>query len=69
MLQEIAQTEAADVLVLGRRGRGLSHRLMGSVAERLARESDVPVEFASLAAGRECAEEGAGRREQPVRPS
>lgn len=69
VLLEIAHAEAADVLVLGRRGRGFSRRLLGSVAERLAHEADVPVVFPPLAAGRERAEEGAGRRERPVRPS
>jgi len=43
VLQQIAETENADVVVLGRRGSGLSHRLLGSVAEHASRHSAVPV--------------------------
>lgn len=39
-----AQTEKADLLVLGTHGRtGISHLLLGSVAERVVRLSKVPV--------------------------
>jgi nucleotide-binding universal stress UspA family protein len=69
VLQEITRAEAADVLVLGRRGRGLSRRLMGSVAEWLAHEPDVSVVFAPADASRQGAEGAAGRRERSVRSS
>ncbi|MFR9802368.1 universal stress protein [Pseudonocardia sp. RS010] len=43
VLLRLAGDEGADVLVLGRRGTGLSHRLLGSVAQAATAHSDVPV--------------------------
>ena len=41
---ETSRDEHADLLVLGTHGRrGLSHVVMGSVAERVVRQSEVPV--------------------------
>ncbi|MGY1709582.1 universal stress protein [Geodermatophilus sp. SYSU D00758] len=42
-LVAVARSEDADVLVVGRRGRGLTHRLLGSVADHALRHADVPV--------------------------
>lgn len=42
-LAEEAQRGGYDVLVVGRRGRGLSKALLGSTASRLVREAPVPV--------------------------
>ncbi|MCZ2839226.1 universal stress protein [Modestobacter sp. VKM Ac-2985] len=67
VLQEVASAEAADVLVLGRRGRGFSRRLMGSVAARLAHEAAVPVVVAPDAAVQ--AERTASGQERPARRS
>ncbi|MGY2080265.1 universal stress protein [Modestobacter sp. SYSU DS0657] len=43
VLVDVARTESADVLMLGRRGRGLSQRVLGSVAEQVARQATTPV--------------------------
>jgi nucleotide-binding universal stress UspA family protein len=43
VLLETADAEGADVLVVGRRGRGLSHLLLGSVADSLSRHAVIPV--------------------------
>lgn len=43
VLLEAAAAEKADALVIGRRGRGLSDRLLGSVAESLTRRATLPV--------------------------
>ena len=43
VLLDVARREGADVVAVGRRGRGLSHRLLGSVAEHVTRHSPVPV--------------------------
>lgn len=51
-LLEVAQQESADVVVVGRRGRGLSHRMLGSVAEHVTRHSPAPVLLAGPVAGR-----------------
>lgn len=41
---DVAVHHHADVIVMGTHGReGLSHALLGSVAERVARHADVPV--------------------------
>ncbi len=42
-LLDVARQERADVVVVGRRGRGMSHRLLGSVAEHVTHHSPVPV--------------------------
>ena len=40
----VAKDENADLMVIGRRGAGLAERvLLGSVADRVAHHSDVPV--------------------------
>lgn len=49
-LLDVARQEGADVVAVGRRGRGLSHRLLGSVAEHVTRHSPVPVLLAGPAA-------------------
>ncbi|WP_164699717.1 universal stress protein [Modestobacter sp. KNN46-3] len=69
VLLEIARAEAADVLVLGRRARGFSRRLLGSVAERLAHEADVPVVFPPAAVGRQPVDRTTGQAGRPVRRS
>ncbi|MGY1847152.1 MULTISPECIES: universal stress protein [unclassified Blastococcus] len=51
-LLEVAGQEDADVVVVGRRGRGLSHRMLGSVAEHVTHHSPVPVLLAGPVAGR-----------------
>ena len=61
VLIETAEAEGADVVVVGRRGRGLSHRLLGSVAHQLSRQSKVPVLLASAAVPRTA--ESSPRRE------
>lgn len=43
VLLDVATAESADVLVVGRRGRGLSTRLLGSVAEHVTRHARIPV--------------------------
>lgn len=43
VLLELVGKEGADVLVIGRRGVGLSHRLLGSVAQHATSHADVPV--------------------------
>ncbi|MCZ2861186.1 universal stress protein [Blastococcus sp. VKM Ac-2987] len=50
-LLDVARQEGADVVVVGRRGRGLSHRVLGSVAEHVTHHSPVPVLLAGPAAG------------------
>jgi nucleotide-binding universal stress UspA family protein len=52
VLLEAAGAEAADALVIGRRGRGLSHRLLGSVAQSLTRRATIPVLLAGPATPR-----------------
>jgi len=42
-LDEAAEAHDADVVVVGTRGRGLSHRLLGSVSEDLLASSKRPV--------------------------
>jgi nucleotide-binding universal stress UspA family protein len=45
---QTAESEKADLIVMGRRGRGkLQGLLMGSVSERVARHAQVPVLLAS----------------------
>ncbi|MGY1916429.1 universal stress protein [Blastococcus sp. SYSU DS0973] len=48
-LLDVAEQEGADVLVVGRRGRGLSHRVLGSVAEHVTHHARVPVLLAGPA--------------------
>ena len=48
-LLEAAEAEKADAIVLGRRGRGLSRRLLGSVAQSLTRRATIPVLLAGSA--------------------
>lgn len=48
-LLRAAEAEGADVVVVGRRGHGLSHRLLGSVAEHVTRHARVPVLLAGPA--------------------
>ncbi|WP_369131426.1 universal stress protein [Modestobacter roseus] len=43
VLVDVARAEGADLLMLGRRGRGLSRRVLGSVAEQVARQATTPV--------------------------
>lgn len=42
-LVDVAVTEGADVVLVGRRGQGLSHRILGSVAEHVTRHAPMPV--------------------------
>ncbi len=39
----LAREQQMDLLVVGRRGRGLSERMLGSVAERVVRDARLPV--------------------------
>ncbi|MGY2085667.1 universal stress protein [Blastococcus sp. SYSU DS0539] len=48
-LLDVARQEGADVVVVGRRGRGLSRRMLGSVAEHVTHHSPVPVLLAGPA--------------------
>lgn len=50
-LLDVARQEGAGVIAVGRRGRGLSHRLLGSVAEHVTGHSPVPVLLAGPPAG------------------
>ncbi|MGY2063934.1 universal stress protein [Blastococcus sp. SYSU DS0619] len=50
-LLDVARQEGADVVVVGRRGRGLSHRVLGSVAEHVTHHSPVPVLLAGPPTG------------------
>ena len=44
VIAHVAQTEQADLIVMGTHGRsGISHLLLGSVAEGVLRAADVPV--------------------------
>ena len=43
VILERAAIEGADLIVVGRRGRGLSERVLGSVADHLVRHSPLPV--------------------------
>lgn len=43
LILERAAAENADLLVLGRRGAGLSERLFGSVADRVVHRAHCPV--------------------------
>lgn len=52
VILERAMAEQADLLVLGRRGRGLSERLLGSVADRVVRDSSCPVLVGGAPAGK-----------------
>jgi nucleotide-binding universal stress UspA family protein len=42
-LLEYAQDKEADLLAVGTHGRGLSKAVLGSVAQRLVRQGDIPV--------------------------
>lgn len=42
-LARTASEQSANLIVVGRRGRGMSVRLLGSVAEAILRETDLPV--------------------------
>jgi nucleotide-binding universal stress UspA family protein len=42
-LRQFAEDQDMDLLVVGRRGRGLSPRLLGSVSSDLVRHSHLPV--------------------------
>ena len=42
-LSRYASDHEMDVVVVGRRGRGMSERLLGSVSAYLVRHSEVPV--------------------------
>jgi nucleotide-binding universal stress UspA family protein len=42
-LRKFAVEEGHGLIVVGRRGRGASHVLLGSVASKLAHGGDVPV--------------------------
>jgi nucleotide-binding universal stress UspA family protein len=46
-LLDLAEAESVDILVVGRRGRGLSRRLIGSVAQHVTSHSTRPVLLAS----------------------
>lgn len=43
VIMDLASAEAVDVIVLGRRGRGLAQALLGSVADQVVRRSPRPV--------------------------
>jgi nucleotide-binding universal stress UspA family protein len=47
VLLDLAEVEDADLIVMGRRGRGLSRRLLGSVANEVIKRSPRPVLLAA----------------------
>lgn len=47
VLLDLAKAEGADLIIMGRRGRGLSRRLLGSVANDLVKHAPVPVLLAA----------------------
>ncbi|MCE7082670.1 universal stress protein [Streptomyces sp. ST2-7A] len=47
VLLQMAADENADIIVIGRRGKGLSRRLLGSVADEMVRRSPLPVLLAT----------------------
>lgn len=49
VLLDIARTEQVDILVVGRRGKGLSRRVLGSVADHLVKHATQPVLLAAPA--------------------
>ncbi|MFV2019780.1 universal stress protein [Micromonospora sp. LOL_023] len=46
-LLDVARSRDVDMIVIGRRGSGLSHRLLGSVADQLVRDATRPVLLAA----------------------
>ncbi|MFV2086967.1 universal stress protein [Micromonospora sp. LOL_021] len=46
-LLDVAQARDVDMIVVGRRGRGLSNRLLGSVADQVVRDATRPVLLAA----------------------
>lgn len=65
-LLKFADEEQVDAIVAGKRGHGMSERLLGSVAESLVRQSSVPVLVGSTS---DVGSAGSGRRSlrHPVR--
>ena len=51
-LMEVADAEAVDLIVVGRRGRGLSRRVLGSAAATLTTDARCPVLLAGPPAAR-----------------
>jgi nucleotide-binding universal stress UspA family protein len=52
-IMERAASEEVDLVVLGRRGRGVSHKILGSVADQVVRRGRRPVLFGTPAKGDE----------------
>lgn len=59
-LREFAEESNMDLIVVGRRGRGASTRMLGSVASALTHRSGVPVLVAGRGGGREARWAGSG---------
>lgn len=47
VLLDVAESEGADLVVVGRRGKGMSHSLLGSVAQYVTRHARTPVLLAA----------------------
>lgn len=62
VLLEIAASEQADAIFVGRRGHGVSHRLLGSVAESVTDHATMPVLLASPVAHDSATQEPQTRR-------
>ncbi|GAB3127345.1 hypothetical protein GCM10027160_51890 [Streptomyces calidiresistens] len=58
VLLRMAEDENADIIVIGRRGKGLSRRLLGSVADEMVRRSPLPVLLATAPNGAHTGRDG-----------
>ena len=60
-LEAVAEAEGASMIVLGRRGAGLTRHVLGDVATRLGRHATVPVLLAGPPDGSRRRRRGVGR--------
>lgn len=69
MILDRAAAHQADMLVLGRRGRGLSRRLLGSVTDQLVRRSPYTIMLSTSAAAHAAStREHHSRADEPAAP-